>query len=106
MSSLRNIVFEIHLRILSFDNVLLVDYTCQTEATTELAVNRWHDVTLSGLGSDSLHVSINGTSAGITTISGTDVVLDLQSLDGPLYIGGHPQIVDVQVCIIIIQTAS
>ena len=51
-----------------------------------------------GRGSEALQVSVNGFASDFTTISGTDTELDLELLDGPLYIGGHPHMADVQVC--------
>ena len=71
----------------------------QIEVAVALTVNAWHEVTLSsiGSGSDALQVAINGTAIDLMTTSGTDTVLDLTQLDGPLYIGGHPDIAEVQV---------
>ena len=45
-----------------------------------------------------MQVSVNGFATNFVTVSGADIELDLQLLDGPLYIGGHPHITDVQVC--------
>ena len=51
-----------------------------------------------GKGSEALQVSVNGFASDFTTISGADTELNLELLDGPLYIGGHPDISIVQVC--------
>ena len=63
-------------------------------------MREWHEVTLRnlGAGSDTLQVSINGTASEHTVTSGTDTWLDLELLDGALYIGGHPNILEIQVC--------
>ena len=68
----------------------------------ELGVSEWHEVTLRniGAGSDALQVSVNGTVSEHSAISGTDTLLDLGLLDGPLYIGGHPNILEIQVGVI------
>lgn len=50
-----------------------------------------------GRGSDALLVTVNGSASEFATTSGADTILDLELLDGPLYIGGHPNIVDIQV---------
>lgn len=58
----------------------------------------WHDVTLSNIGggSDTLQATINGSASELTS-TGADTELDLEMLEGPLYIGGHSNIVDIQV---------
>lgn len=50
-----------------------------------------------GAGSDALQVLVNGTVSTHSTISGTDTLLDFDLLDGPLYIGGHSNILEIQV---------
>ena len=71
----------------------------QIEVSAELGVATWHEVTLRniGRGSAALQVSVNGVGTEHTTTSGIDTQLDLQLLDGPLYIGGHPNILEVEV---------
>lgn len=49
-----------------------------------------------GRGSDALLVAVNGSASEFTS-TGTDTQLDIELLDGPLYIGGHPNIADIQV---------
>lgn len=64
----------------------------------DLAASAWHDVALSniGRGSDALQVTINGSASEFTS-TGVDTELDLKTLEGPLYIGGHSNIVAIQV---------
>lgn len=64
----------------------------------DLAANAWHEVTLSniGRGSDTLQVTINGSTSEFTS-TGADTELNLEMLEGPLYIGGHSNLADIQV---------
>ena len=80
-------------------NIIIPTPSHQIEVDGELTANAWHNVTLRniGRGSEALQASINGLASDFTTISGPDTELDLELLDGPLYIGGDPRIVDVQV---------
>ena len=63
-----------------------------------LNANTWHEVTLTDLGggSEVLQVSVDGSIASFTS-SGADPPPDIELLDGPLYIGGHPSFTSVQV---------
>ena len=71
----------------------------QIEVSTELGVGEWNEVTLRniGEGTGALQVLVNGVNSDHTTVSGRDTLLNLELLDGPLYIGGHPNILEVQV---------
>ena len=52
---------------------------------------------MSNVGSDALHITVNGTASDHTTTSETNTVLDIKLLDGPLYVGGHPDFEAIQV---------
>ena len=61
-----------------------------------LSVNSWHNVTLTDISAGSLllHIAVNGADA---PFGGGYPSLNFSLLDGPLFVGGHPNLQDVMV---------